>query len=67
MTKNKSTSDDDLRQIRCNRCGRFLGYELVVYGVLQLKCPICKNFTEISVLPDKVTEALAELGIFQKV
>lgn len=38
---------NDLRPIRCSNCGRFLGFEHIVIGVVQLKCKNCKMFTTI--------------------
>jgi len=38
---------NELRPIRCTRCGRFLGYEAIESGGVVLKCANCKNWTVV--------------------
>lgn len=44
----------NLKPIHCTRCGRFLGFEMIVVGVVQLKCPKCKDWTQISNIPEDI-------------
>jgi len=32
-----------LDEMRCARCGRWLGYEYIIEGLILLKCPKCGN------------------------
>ncbi len=41
------TSQDELKQIRCSSCGRFLGKGKINDGELYLLCKNCKNWTVI--------------------
>ena len=38
---------NDLRPVRCTKCGRFLGLELIKTGVVMLKCKNCKMWTTV--------------------
>lgn len=42
----------DLNEIHCINCGRFLGYQLIMLGIVELKCPKCKEWTTISNFPE---------------
>ena len=35
----------DVYQVRCSRCGRFLGYESIKSGFVLFYCPKCKSWT----------------------
>ena len=36
----------------CSQCGRFLGKQAIVLGVIQVKCPNCKTLCILNILPD---------------
>ena len=38
---------NELRQIRCSSCGRFLGLEDIIEGELYLWCKNCKSWTAV--------------------
>lgn len=40
------------QEIRCPGCGRFLGKQAIVWGLVQLKCPNCKQWITLDVRPD---------------
>lgn len=42
----------ELNPIHCSRCGRFIGYEMLLLGVVQILCPKCKTFNEIINVPE---------------
>ncbi len=39
--------NNNLRQIRCSECGRFMGLGNVLEGELYLRCKNCKNWTVV--------------------
>lgn len=39
------------QEIHCGGCGRFLGYQAIMLGVIKLKCPNCKEWTTIEIMP----------------
>jgi phage FluMu protein Com len=41
------------QQIHCGSCGRFLGYQAIMLGVVKLLCPNCKEWTTIEIVPEK--------------
>lgn len=43
-----------LQEIRCPGCGRFLGYQAIVWGVVKLKCTNskCKQWVTLDVSPE---------------
>ena len=43
----------EAQEVHCSGCGRFLGFQAVVWGYASYKCPICKEFTTIEVNTDK--------------
>lgn len=49
-----NATEPKLNEVHCSRCGRFLGYELVMLGIVQFKCPKCKEWTTISNFPEEV-------------
>jgi phage FluMu protein Com len=42
-----------LQEIRCPGCGRFLGYQAIVWGVIKIKCSNskCKKWLTIDISP----------------
>lgn len=41
------------KEIHCAHCGRFLGYQAILWGKINIKCPNCKNWTKLDISPDK--------------
>jgi len=43
------------QDIRCPGCGRFLGYQAIVWGAIKLKCTNskCKQWITIDITPKK--------------
>jgi len=41
------------QEIHCPGCGRFLGYQAILWGVVKIKCPRCKEFTTIDIRPER--------------
>jgi phage FluMu protein Com len=37
----------ELKRIRCTICGRFLGFEAITEGVVYIRCPNCKRWSEV--------------------
>ncbi len=42
-----ANNNNNLRQIRCSECGRFLGLGNITEGEVYLKCKNCKTWTVI--------------------
>ena len=44
----------ETQEIRCAGCGRFLGFQAIVWGILKIKCTnsACKQWNTIDVRPD---------------
>jgi len=44
-----------LEEIRCPGCGRFLGFQAIVWGALKIKCTNskCKQWITLDVSPEK--------------
>ena len=44
-----------LQEIRCPGCGRFLGYQAIVWGAVKLKCTNskCKQWVTLDISPEK--------------
>lgn len=40
-------NNNNLRQIRCSECGRFLGLGNIIEGEVYLKCKNCKAWTVV--------------------
>ena len=36
-----------LNPVRCSNCGRFLGYEMMMEGVVFIRCGNCKQFNQV--------------------
>jgi len=57
---NKSPAEDriginqmcETQEIHCPKCGRFFGYQAIMLGVVKLKCPNCKEWTTIEIMPE---------------
>jgi len=47
MAMENNSNNNELRQIRCSECGRFLGMCNIIEGELYLKCKNCKNWTSV--------------------
>jgi len=47
-------SNNELSEIHCVGCGRYLGAAAIVIGVVQIKCPKCKKWTTISNWPEEL-------------
>ena len=43
----------ETQEIHCAGCGRFLGLQAVVWGVVRIKCPNCKEWNTIDIQPEK--------------
>lgn len=41
-----------VQELHCAACGRFFGYQAVIYGIVKLKCSKCKEWTTIDIRPD---------------
>lgn len=41
-----------LQEMHCGGCGRFLGLQAVVWGVVKIKCPNCKEWNTVDIRPD---------------
>lgn len=50
----------ELPQVHCIDCGRFLGFAAVVVGYVQIKCPKCKGWTTISNFPEELDNSTRE-------
>ena len=44
-----------LQEIRCPGCGRFLGYQAIVWGAIKIKCTNskCKKWLTLDISPKK--------------
>ncbi len=40
------------QEMRCPGCGRFLGYQAILLGIIKLKCPNCKEWTTLDINPE---------------
>lgn len=40
------------QEMHCQGCGRFLGYQAIVWGIIKIKCPNCKEWNTIDISPD---------------
>lgn len=55
--KPKYKDVDGLDPVYCGHCGRFLGYEKVLFGHVKILCPKCKGWTEIKNNSDDTVDA----------
>lgn len=40
------------QEMHCFNCGRFLGFQAIVWGLVKIKCPNCKEWTTIDINPE---------------
>ena len=38
------------QEMHCPHCGRFLGYQAIVWGMVKIKCSKCKEWTTINIM-----------------
>lgn len=41
------------QEMHCPGCGRFLGYQAILWGTVRIKCPNCKEWTTIDIRPEQ--------------
>jgi phage FluMu protein Com len=54
-TRDKRLHDNQMvetQEMHCQGCGRFLGYQAIIYGVITIKCRNCKQWNTIDIRPD---------------
>jgi phage FluMu protein Com len=39
------------QEMHCVGCGRFLGFQAIVWGMVKIKCPTCKEWNTIDINP----------------
>jgi len=49
----KKEEPSGMQEVHCSTCGRFLGYQCVIIGIVSIFCPRCKNFTQICNYPEE--------------
>lgn len=42
----------ETQELHCERCGRFLCLQAILWGVVKIKCHICKEWNTLDVQPD---------------
>lgn len=40
------------QEMHCASCGRFLGYQAIVWGMVKIKCPNCKEWNTLDISPE---------------
>lgn len=40
------------QEMHCAGCGRFFGYQAIVWGIIKIKCPNCKEWNTIDITPE---------------
>jgi len=40
------------QEMHCQGCGRFLGLQAIVWGLVKIKCPNCKEWNTIAIQPE---------------
>jgi len=40
------------QEMHCGACGRFLGYQAIVWGMVKIKCPNCKEWNTLDISPE---------------
>lgn len=58
MTENAEQQQENMTQIKCAYCGRFLGFHAIVQGLVEILCPKCKGWTVVSSIPKKTIDNL---------
>jgi phage FluMu protein Com len=55
--------EKEMRPIYCKneQCGKFLGYEHIEVGLIQIKCHRCKSVTQVSAVVDTPPEVMREV------
>ena len=45
----------EAQEMRCPGCGRFLGFQAIIWGLVKIKCTNskCKEWTTIDIRPEK--------------
>lgn len=63
VDKQRVPDTQGMKVVRCanHDCGKFLGYEKIKVGTIQIKCHACKSITEVSApeqfqAPDKLIQ-----------
>jgi phage FluMu protein Com len=59
-TRKKKTEEREIGQnqmvqaqeMHCFSCGRFLGFQAIVWGMVKIKCPNCKEWNSIDISPE---------------
>lgn len=54
-TNDKRLLDNQMvetQEMHCQGCGRFLGYQAVLYGIVKIKCRNCKQWNTVDIRPD---------------
>jgi len=42
----------ETQEMHCQGCGRFLGYQAIIWGLVKIKCPNCKEWNTIDISPE---------------
>jgi phage FluMu protein Com len=62
LPRESSLEDNGLQPVRCSACGRFLGYALILNGVVLMKCKNCKSWAIVA--EGKIARALTTEQIY---
>lgn len=54
--KTDQQSQKDMTKIKCAYCGRFLGYQAMIQGIVEILCPKCKGWTVVSSIPKETID-----------
>jgi phage FluMu protein Com len=56
VTKDKNKLLDnqmvETQQMRCPRCNRFIGFQAIIWGIIKIKCPNCKEWITYNITPN---------------
>lgn len=52
----------ELQEVHCAGCGRFLGKQAIIIGIVQIKCSRCKQWNTIDIMPDQEYIKVVERG-----
>lgn len=53
-TKHEDIGRDQMvqtQEMHCVDCGRFLGFQAIIWGLVKIKCPNCKAWHTIDIRP----------------